>query len=156
MNTTSKPKIFISFSTKNIDLCKSIVSKLDSEHYEFWYQDKIDIGQDYRPIIKENIDSSVATLILLSDSFLNSKFIQEEEVPWIINKDDLSLIYEIIPLQIEECEWESLDFLKEKQIYPSRTKALDLDNSVQIENIRKHIFNYLDNAGYIEKKGWFR
>ena len=156
MNTTSKPKIFISFAEENKDILESIVKKLDSKYYEFWFSKKITIGEDYRPVIKEQIETSVASLILLSKDFLDSEFIQNEELPWILEKDDGSLIYEIIPLQVGECEWETLDFLKDKQIYPSRSNALDLNNSDQLDHVRNHILNYLDNAGYKEKKGWFR
>lgn len=74
----------------------------------------------------------------------------------IENKENTALIYEIIPIQIEKCDWEEIELLSGVQIYPSRSSSIDLDNYHDLEVINSHIFRYLDNAGYIKKKGWFR
>ena len=151
-----KPKIFISFSTKDILFCKDFMQKLSSDHYDFWYQEEINIGEEYKKIIKNNIQSSVASVLLLSDNFLKSKFIKEEELPWIQKKDESSMIYEVFPVQIKACDWESIDYLKNKQVYPSRSNSLDINNKNQIGDIAEQILKYFNNAGYIQKKGWFR
>ena len=154
--SSSKPKIFISFSTKDMGYCKEFIKHLDSPQYEFWYQEEINIGQDYKKIIRQNIYSSVATVLLLSNNFLNSKFINEEELPWIVEKDQESNIYDIFPVQIDSCNWEKIEFLKDKQIFPSKTKSLNFSDQSQINILRKKILTYFGNAGYIKKKGWFR
>ena len=43
----NNPEIFISFSTKDLDKCEKLISKLDSKHCNFWYQEKIGIGEEY-------------------------------------------------------------------------------------------------------------
>tara|TARA_B100002052_G_C15626662_1_gene482134 strand:- start:196 stop:666 length:471 start_codon:yes stop_codon:yes gene_type:complete len=156
MNIKSNNKIFVSFSTKDLAICQNIVENLQSNSFNFWHQKEIKIGEKYKDIIKENINSSVASILLLSNNFLNSNFIQDKELPWIIEKDEKSLIYDIIPIQIEKCDWESIPHISNMQIYPSRTKPIEINNSEHFKNISKHIFNYLNNAGLIEKKGWFR
>ena len=44
----NNPEIFISFSTKDLDKCEKLISKLDSKHCHFWYQEKIGIGEEYK------------------------------------------------------------------------------------------------------------
>jgi len=152
----NNPEIFISFSTKDLDKCEKLISKLNSKHCNFWYQEKIGIGEEYKELIKQKIENSIACIFLLSDNFLNSEFIKKTELPWIENKENTALIYEIIPIQIEKCDWEEIELLSGVQIYPSRSSSIDLDNYHDLDVINSHIAQYLDNAGYIKKKGWFR
>ena len=151
-----KPKIFISFSTKDMLFCTDFIQKLTSNHCDFWYQEEINVGEEYKKIIKQNIQSSVASILLLSNNFLNSEFITEQELPWIYEKDKTSMIYEVFPVQIETCNWERIDYLKNKQVYPSRSNSLDLNDNNQVKTVSEQIYKYFKNAGYIEKKGWFR
>ena len=150
------PEIFISFSTKDLDKCEKLLSKLDRKHCKFWYQEKIGIGEEYKQLIKQKIDNSIACIFLLSENFLNSEFIRNTELPWIENKENTALIYDIIPIQIEKCDWQEIELLSGIQIYPSKSSSIDLESNNDLDIINSHIARYLDNAGYVKKKGWFR
>tara|TARA_B100001287_G_scaffold275462_1_gene283125 strand:+ start:156 stop:626 length:471 start_codon:yes stop_codon:yes gene_type:complete len=156
MNSNIQPQIFVSFSTKDMKICKEFIQKLSSSDFDFWYQEDINLGQEYKKIIKQNINSSVASVLLLSQNFLDSEFIKTQEMPWIYEKDEKSMIYEIFPIQIETCGWQSIDYLEKKQVFPAGGASLDLNNKKHLNLIYREIFNYLENAGYIERKGWFR
>ena len=156
MNSNIQPQIFVSFSTKDMKICKEFIQKLSSSDFDFWYQEDINLGQEYKKIIKQNINSSVASVLLLSQNFLDSEFIKTQEMPWIYEKDEKSMIYEIFPIQIETCDWPSIDYLEKKQVFPAGGASLDLDNKEHLNLISREISNYLKNAGYIERKGWFR
>ncbi len=152
----SKPEIFISFSTKDLKECEELLMQLDNKYCNYWYQKKIGIGEQYKDLIKQKIDSSIACIFLLSKNFLESDFIKDMELPWIEDKNNGSLIYDVIPIQIEECNWESINLLSGIQIYPSKTSEVDLKNKNHINMINGHIKEYLNNAGYVRKRGWFR
>jgi hypothetical protein len=156
MVRNSKPSIFVSFSTKDMVVCENLIKNLNSPHYNFWYQKEINVGQEYKEIIKQNINSSVASILLLSNNFLTSEFINSQELPWIYQKDERSMIYEVFPIQIEKCNWENIDYLKHKQVFPSRSTSLNLNTKDHTATISEQILNYFRNAGYIQKKGWFR
>ncbi len=51
-----------------------------------WDDGEIRVGQEWRRVIKQNLESARAAILLVSPAFLNSVFIQEVELPALLSQ----------------------------------------------------------------------
>src|SRR5437764_1491562 len=82
---SDRPTVFVSYSRKDEPWMNRLVEKLrDLEpqgDFQVWDDRKIHAGSKWLPEIQQAICRAVVAVLLISEDFLNSRVIQEEEVP---------------------------------------------------------------------------
>lgn len=101
-------QIFISYSHDNTAQLKAFVDALRpvarQRGWEIWYDDRVTAGRHLDETIKAAIAQSNVFLCFVSQAFLNSKYIREEELPRI--RDAVETRGALtIPVIVEECFW---------------------------------------------------
>jgi hypothetical protein len=80
--------IFVSYSHEDKEWLDKIRIYLSAQEQEgliqFWDDAQLQAGEDWRKKIDEVLDSSTAGVLLVSQEFLNSKFIDEVELPKLL------------------------------------------------------------------------
>lgn len=69
-----EPYIFISYSHRDTQQVYEILKVIDREKYRFWYDDTMEIGEDFREELRSRIEKCSAFLLFLSNAALESKY----------------------------------------------------------------------------------
>ncbi|MDR1898085.1 MAG: toll/interleukin-1 receptor domain-containing protein [Prevotellaceae bacterium] len=155
-----KIKIFVSYShydkqwvrrknKKDEPLIPWLIRQFKGDDVQFWTDSVLEenhVGEDFGMNIKDSIQNSHIAILLLSQDFVTSKYIQTEELPWIKESFQKGEI-KIIPLLIdrigdefkEQIQWifdlqivpgsddPLIDYRKDETIWsPIRIKILNL------------------------------
>ncbi len=120
-------KIFISYSHKDAEFKDKLVRQLEILNLaglcSAWEDGRIQAGTDWNQEIKKAIEEADVAVLMVSEGFLNSKFIKEYEVPLILErkeKDGLT----VLPLFVKPCEWKNIPWLAKIQGFPPGGKIL--------------------------------
>jgi hypothetical protein len=124
----SKPKVFISYSHVDEKRWKNRLQKhlkVLERHgsLSFWDDRRIAAGQEWRAEIKAALDSADAAIVLISTDFLGSNFINDKEVP-VILQHRISDGMKVFPLIVRSCPWQKVPWLEPLQARPTDGKPL--------------------------------
>ncbi len=128
--------IFISYSHLDIrwldpkyqyNLIPWIEEALHRDNVIMWFdrneQDGLHGGQSFREEIERAIDQSQIAILLISEAFLCSDFIQDIELPRILSQVEHHET-RLIPILIEPCDWKRFDYLASRQLLPGEPTPL--------------------------------
>lgn len=90
-----------------------------------WSDEHITPGDEWRPVIEENMRAADIILLLVSKRFLASDFVREVEIPLALAEHDRGDA-RVLPVLLEELEEEALDLLPfgKLQLLPSKAKPV--------------------------------
>ena len=109
----------------------------------FWYDKGLIAGDEFRKRIEAEIDRAQIALLIVSQHFLNSQFIETVEMPRIVNRAKLDQLV-IIPVLVEPSDWQDYEFLADRQMIPASRPLIEYTESeIRWSNVRKEI---LDNV----------
>lgn len=66
--------LFVSYSHVDTKMVNEVVEALDREKYRMWYDDAMEIGDDFREELKERIKNCCGVLVFISDNSMASKY----------------------------------------------------------------------------------
>jgi hypothetical protein len=149
----SKIGIFLSYAHTDGAVMERLAKHLrvlaGLQGLEVWIDWQISPGADWREEILRAIDAAQIAVLLISIDFLNSTFIQEEEVPRILEHHRTGAL-RAVPVIARPCSWRRVSWLSELQVrprdgrpLPSRGQRLDAELAAIAEEI-------LDLAGPFE------
>lgn len=69
-----EPYIFISYSHRDTAQVYEILKIIDREKFRYWYDDTMEIGEDFREELRYRIENCNAVLLFLSNDALKSKY----------------------------------------------------------------------------------
>lgn len=69
-----EPYIFISYSHKDTEMVYPILKLIEREKFRFWYDDTMEIGEDFREELRSRIENCSAFLLFISEASMNSKY----------------------------------------------------------------------------------
>ena len=108
-----QPKIFVSYSHKNPKALKQLqrfLHPLEREGIiESWDDTRLKGGDDWRAEIDKALAAATAAVLFISQDFLDSNFIYQEELPRILTRaaaDELT----VLPVFLSPSNVEDLDF----------------------------------------------
>jgi hypothetical protein len=159
-------KVFLSYSRKDRQWVDILGEFLRKHNISFWSDTEINPGENWRDAIKNSLDKSQVSIVLISPEYLASEFVKNFELPLILKKaekneiklllvnvspfsklDDsldkyqfVNLITEpLSTLQKTKQEGVFMELLKEINNYPLHQKIQDKDKKEQtIESADKY------------------
>ena len=75
---TSKPKVFVSYTKSDEGVVHQIVSDIEEHGFETWFAPDEMTGGDRLSMVSSKIDQSDYVLVMLSQSSVNSRWVQHE------------------------------------------------------------------------------
>jgi hypothetical protein len=94
----------------------------------FWYDSELKPGDVFKRQIEAEIDQAQIALLIVSQSFLNSEFIEQVEMPRIAERARQGETI-VIPVLVEPCDWSDYPFLADRQMVPSANPLIDFTES---------------------------
>ena len=131
--------IFVSYSSKDIKDINSIIAAANKnlfKNIDLWIASekksddspRIPTGAHWPNEIIDGVKNSDGAILLISKNFLKAEIIRDFELPLIIKKKNENPDYKIYPVLLDDCNYEEVEFLKEKNF--SNTPSTNL-NSLQ-------------------------
>lgn len=111
-------KIFVSYSHKDrawLDDLVGYLTKLQPEGVRFWWDEDIVAGDDWNEEIKARIKESHIALLLISQAYLDSKYVANEEVADFLKQRQRERLI-LFPILLSDCKWQEHDWLKRLQL----------------------------------------
>jgi hypothetical protein len=119
-----------------------LMDSLRRHNVAFWFDKELKPGDEFRRYIESEIDQSQIALLIVSQSFLNSEFIEGKEMPRIAERARLGKMI-VVPVLVEPCDWSEYPFLADRQMVPSSPLIEYTDNDAQWAKIRFQILDGL-------------
>ncbi len=110
------------------NLIPFLAESLRRHNVVFWYDTELKPGDVFKRQIEAEIDQAQVALLIVSQSFLNSDFIEQIEVPRIAERARRSEAI-VIPVLVEPCDWSDYPFLADRQMVPSSNPLIDYTES---------------------------
>lgn len=108
----------------------------------FWFDKELKPGDEFKRHIESQIDQSQIALLIVSQSFLNSEFIENREMPRIAERARQGKMV-VVPVLVEPCDWSEYPFLADRQMVPSSPLIDYTDNDAKWAKIRFQILDGL-------------
>lgn len=89
----SNPFIFVSYSHADTKAIRPILEKLAVENYRFWYDDTMEIGEDFREELRTKIERCSAFMLFISASSMASKYCGMEIITAFKNNKKIYPVY---------------------------------------------------------------
>ena len=110
------------------NLVPYLAESLRRHNATFWFDKKLVGGDEFRRHIEAEIDHSQIALLIVSQNFLNSEFIETHEMPRIAERTQQGKMI-VVPVLVEPCAWNDYPFLADRQMVPSAEPLIDYTES---------------------------
>jgi TIR domain/NACHT domain len=124
----SKPAVFLSYSHQDEAWKDRLVKHLTVLEREgllaVWHDRRIGAGAEWYPEIQTAIERADVALLLVSADFLNSPFIQGEEIPPLLKRRQENGL-PVIPVIVKDCPWRHVPWLAGLNARPADGKSLE-------------------------------
>lgn len=128
MHVTIIPKIFISYSHDDEYLKDEFIKHLmiyqNKQMIKIWHDRKIDPGMEWHEEITKELNSCDIAVLLISQNFMNSHFINHEEFIKFVDRSNKGEVY-IFPIYLRHCNWSIDDILSSLQMLPRDNKPIE-------------------------------
>lgn len=139
-NSPNKSKIFISYSHQDLDWLKKVQTNLkvlefdQNKTFEIWDDQRIKSGDHWKKEIEEALKSCSIAILIVSTEFLASDFIQNNELPILLEKAQ-NQGTKIIPLIVGHCRFSKSKILSSFQAVNSPTSPLNSLTNTEVEKV---------------------
>ncbi len=120
-------KIFISYSHKDEEFKDELITMLAGLQrrgvINAWQDRRIEEGDEWYQEIQDAMNDSDLAILLVSASFIASRFIQDEELPKLL-KRRIEGGLRVVPVIVRSCLWQSEPVLKDLQGLPRDGKPV--------------------------------
>jgi tetratricopeptide (TPR) repeat protein len=121
------PSVFVSYSHKDEKWKDRLLPHLrmfeQEDRLTIWEDRQIDAGSTWYDKLKAAMEAAEVAVCLISANYLSSDFCVKEEIPYFLKRrTDNGLL--LLPILIDECLWEEIDWLKSIQMLPRDGKAI--------------------------------
>ncbi len=144
-------RVFVSYAREDrrwlepdyrFSLIPFLMESLRRHNVVFWFDKDLKPGDEFRRFIESEIDQSQIALLIVSQSFLNSEFIENREMPRIAERARLGLMI-VVPVLVEPCDWSEYPFLADRQMVPSSPLIEYTESEAQWVKVRFQILDGL-------------
>ncbi len=88
-----EPYIFVSYSHRDVPLVRPILKRIEQEKFRFWYDDTMEIGEDFRSELQTRIENCAAFLLFISPASMESKYCGMEIITAFKNNKKIYPVY---------------------------------------------------------------
>jgi TIR domain len=129
-----RPTVFISYSHRDEGWKDRLETALKALgiHLGVWSDRRIDAGDGWETEIVSAMDCAEVAILLISNDFLASRFIQEKEIPHLRKRWEEGTL-RILPLLVRPSTWEEVDWLVAIQGRPTDAKPLSTLRKAQAD-----------------------
>jgi predicted MFS family arabinose efflux permease len=144
-------RVFVSYAREDkrwldpdyrYSLIPFLMESLRRHRVAFWFDKELKPGDEFRRFIESEIDQSQIALLIVSQSFLNSEFIENKEMPRIAERARQGKMI-IVPVLVEPCDWSEYPFLADRQMVPSSPLIEYTESEPQWAKVRYQILDGL-------------
>lgn len=144
-------RVFVSYAREDrrwldpdyrYSLIPFLMESLRRHNVVFWFDKELKPGDEFRQLIESEIDQSQIALLIVSQSFLNSEFIENREMPRIAERARLGKMI-VVPVLVEPCDWSEYPFLADRQMVPSSPLIEYTESEPQWAKVRFQILDGL-------------
>ncbi len=132
----STPRVFISYSYEDEEWKDLLVTQLgvlqQQGILDLWDDRRIKAGEDWYQEIKEAINRASVAILMVSANFLTSKFILNEEVPRLLERQEKKGL-RVLPVIVKPCAWKQVKWLARMQPRPKDGKPLSAGDEYQTD-----------------------
>jgi len=130
-------RVFVSYAREDakwldreyrFNLVPFLMESLKRQNVVFWFDKDLKPGDEFRRHIEAEIDQSQIALLIVSQAFLNSDFIEQHEMARIADRAKLGQTI-IVPLLVEPCDWSEYPVLADRQMVPGSMPLIDYTES---------------------------
>jgi photosystem II stability/assembly factor-like uncharacterized protein len=119
-----------------------LMESLRRHKVAFWFDKELKPGDEFKRHIESQIDQSQIALLIVSQSFLNSEFIENREMPRIAERAQQGKMI-VVPVLVEPCDWSEYPFLADRQMVPSSPLIEYTESEPQWAKVRFQILDGL-------------
>ncbi|ETW98987.1 MAG: hypothetical protein ETSY1_16640, partial [Candidatus Entotheonella factor] len=118
-------KVFVSYSHQDAKYLDNnsllgYLKGLEDEQIAFWTDRQIQTGELWDEVIKAQIQDAHIALVLVSQSFLDSKYCQDVEIRGFLASKSY-----LFPVILSACEWRRHEWLSSRQFLPGGDETLE-------------------------------
>ena len=142
-------EIFVSYSHADAAYLgkKSLLGylrRLKRQGASFWTDEEILVGTKWRGAIKAALERADLAMVLVSQEFLDSRFVRHHEIPPLLNRSrDDGLI--IFPIILSPCDWRREPWLRQRQFIPTNNRTIEQHFSRPADK-RRRMFQQITEA----------
>lgn len=152
--------VFVSYSHRDEDYVSdgarsvlTFVSGLEREGFVFWHDRQLYASELWDERIKEQMARADIALILVSQDFLNSKYVTETEMPALLAARRTAGL-SILPLLVSASDWKSYPWLAGTQFLPRKgTLTKEYRTRAKRDELYLEVFQTLRKIGAEKRKG---
>lgn len=100
------------------NLVPFLMESLRRHNVVFWFDKELKPGDEFKRNIDAEIDQAQIAILIVSQHFLNSEFIETREMSRIAERAQRGEMI-VIPVLVEPCDWSDYPFLADRQMVPS-------------------------------------
>lgn len=131
------PKVFISYSRRDESWKERLVTQLavleQQDLLTLWEDRKLAAGDEWQREIVEAMEGSNVAVLLVSASFLTSKFIMGVEVPALLERRENEGL-RIVPVVVKPCCWRNIPWLAQLDLRPKDGRPLSGMSDFEVED----------------------
>ena len=121
-------KIFYSYSRKDLDMRNTLEDHLsalrEAKRIETWHDLELEAGTEWESAILHKLDTADIILLLISSSFIASKYCYGTELKRAIARHDAGTA-RVIPIVLRPCDWNhSYVPFSKLNVLPDQAKAI--------------------------------
>ena len=135
--TDELTRVFVSYAREDrkwldrdyrSNLIPFLMESLKRQNVVFWFDKDLKPGDEFRNHIEAEIDQAQIALLIVSQAFLNSEFIDKYEMSRIADRARLGQMI-IVPVLVEPCDWSEYPVLADRQMVPGALPLIDFTES---------------------------
>ncbi len=131
----------------------TFLSGLQREGFVFWHDRELYASERWDARIKEEMGRADIALVLVSQYFLNSKYVTETEMPALLATRRTAGL-SILPLLVSASDWQSYAWLASTQFLPRKgTLAKEYRTRAKRDELYLEVFQTLRKIGAEKRKG---
>ena len=134
-----EPYIFVSYSHEDVPRVREIMKRIDREKFRYWYDDTMEVGEDFRIELQTRIERCSAFLLFVSDKSMQSKYCGMEIIVAYKNNKRIFPVYlddnTVIPNALKMI-LENLQHVKGSSVNKDAKYIDKLISSLPVETMR--------------------
>lgn len=110
----------------------------------FWTDKEIPVGVDWHTAIMAAIDRADIAMVLVSQAFLSSDYVQNHEIRSLLALARERALF-IFPIILSPCDWKQEPWLRQRQFIPTNGQTIE-EHFAEPPGVRKRMFQAITDA----------